>query len=399
MPQVNNAASSGIDHYRPSEVATLYLDAKKRRGEHTGQTERNAEIALKWFSAWCGDVSSFIQSRGYDRDSHSEMFDYWQEKEPATPAIEYLSELKPLGWQSFEDWLHNQPISRHTEVAYLSSLKPFLKYAEEVNVAVPGIYESVTLPKLSEGERIDYTKLDPARAETILTYLEENHPYSRDHAMFATWLELGWRAHEIRAIDVCDFKPDGDFPTIEVRHRPELVYKNKKSGKKDLGIKNGTSGERRVAISDYLAGVLTEYIRLRGDKTETFEVSGETVYVQPLFTSTHGRVGDTLTRATVSRLTCPTTSGAEEPCDCDACVMDTIDSRDPTQCEQSHSSHHLRKASMFLMRDRGVPEDVVSRWCDTSVENIRKIYDVTTKEDDARRDANWAREESVTSAD
>ncbi|WP_313692343.1 hypothetical protein [Halorarum halobium] len=78
-------------------------------------------------------------------------------------------------------------------------------------------------------------------------------PYEYATAQHVCWLilaETGMRMGAARALDVEDYQPDADTPHLRIRHRPDT----------DTPIKNGQSGERKVAISPEATDVVDDYL-------------------------------------------------------------------------------------------------------------------------------------------
>jgi site-specific recombinase XerD len=181
----------------------------------------------------------------YSHSSRLGHFVEWCDKND----MEALSELQPHHLQDFRVWREQDDLSVVTLNTQLSTLRVFLKWAEDYGAVPTGLHERVRVPKREDDARSD--TVAPGRAADILEYCERYEYATKYHALFRLMWDAGIRIGAARAIDVDDFHPDEEY--VEIRHRPES----------DTPIKNQTQGERPIALSSDTAEVLSDYIEAR----------------------------------------------------------------------------------------------------------------------------------------
>jgi len=132
----------------------------------------------------------------------------------------------------------------------------------------------------------------------------------------------GWRSGTLRSFDLEDYNRDD--AALDAVHRPE----------QDTPLKNGTGGERMIALGERQAWMLDDYIDgPRIDKQDDYRRN-------PLTTTTHGRPSTSTIRDTIYRLTRPCIYGGC-PHDRDPEVCEATEVDHASKCPSSRSPHEL----------------------------------------------------------
>lgn len=125
-------------------------------------------------------------------------------------------------------------------------------------------------------------------------------------------------------------------------------------------MKNGTAGERPIAITTELAAILTDYLEHnRADSTDDYGRA-------PLFTTLVGRMHRGTMRNVVYRTTAPCFRG--EPC------SECTGSAD-RKCPEAVSPHALRRGSITHFLTNDIPVEIVGDRMDVSRKVLEKHYD------------------------
>ena len=241
----------------------------------------------------------------------------------------------------------------------LSTLRVFLRFAADVDAVEPQLAEKVRPPTPEDDTRERRVERDDADA--ILNHLRRYEYASRDHALMLTAWHTAARIGGLRALDVDDVAlDDPEQPHLRFRHR------------RDTGepLKNGTDGNRDVAIAPHVVDVLRDYIDERREDVE--DDHGR----RPLFTTTQGRLSEGWLRQTVYALTRPCETGEcphdRDPESCDAAtVRDRV-----STCPSTRSPHDVRRGSISDHLARGWPIEELSERVNATPKVIRKHYDV-----------------------
>lgn len=265
-----------------------------------------------------------------------------------------LNELTGRDLQQYRVWRKDDgDLNQLTLNQQMSTLRVFLKWCASIEAVPPDLYDKVLVPRVRpENQRRDET-LSAETAEAILDYCTKFEYASIEHAVFATLWETGMRLGAANSLDVDDVDLCGH--TITIVHRPD----------QETVLKNGTNGERPIAITEELAMLLEDFnTHTRNDITDD---SGR----NPLFTTTHGRMHRSTLRGVVYRVTAP--CFRDEPCpEC----TDTTDSK----CAEAVSPHSIRRGSITYFLSNDVPVEIVGDRMDVSRDVLDKHYDKRSDE-------------------
>jgi site-specific recombinase XerD len=314
----------------PEEALNKYL--KHRQAELSQATQYSHKSRLGHFVEWC-------QENG----------------------IEVLSDLRPHHLQDYRAWREQDGLAVDTINSQLSTLRVFLKWAEDYGAAPTGLHEKVRVPSAS-GARTD--TVAPGRAEDILEYCEMYQYATKYHTLFKLLWDSGIRIGAARAIDLDDFHPQQEY--IEIHHRPET----------DTPIKNKTKGERPIALSPDTVEVISDYIEAR--RPSVTDRHGR----EPLIASQYGRPHVQTFRKWIYHVARPCWyNGGECPHERDLQECDAANSSDHThECPSSFSPHSVRRGSITRYLFEGAPTKAVSDRMNVTPAVLEKHYDRRTPE-------------------
>lgn len=244
-------------------------------------------------------------------------------------------------------------LSKATLKTHLSTLREFLEYCASIRAIEKGLQEKVVFLAQEEATGV---KLSEERAKAILHHLDRSKYASSEHAIFAILWHTGIRLGTLRTLDVDDWDPNAG--ALRIRHRPET----------GTPLGNGKAAERQIAVSDYYAGVLGDYL---ADNRE----SVETPYGRnPLITSANGRLSEPAIREAVYYCTFPCMIGGcphgREVGNCAA-----MRPGHASLCPSSRSSYGIRRGAFTRMLHNGVPEGIVRDRLDMSNDEPNQHYD------------------------
>lgn len=274
--------------------------------------------------------------------------------------IENLNELSGRDLHRYRTWRSRDDISTMTLRTHLATLRVFLEFAASVDAVDQGLREKVVLPEVSREEESRDVKLSESRGERVLDHLDQFEYASRDHVIFALLWHTGIRLGTLRAFDVDDWDPDS--PCLRVRHRPDT----------ETPLKNGEAAERAIAVGDYYAGIIDDYVEY--NRQESRDDHGR----HPLITSRYGRLSENAIRTTIYRWTRPCEVGTcpheRNPETCEA-----MESDQASRCPSSRSPHGIRRGALTRMLRDGTLEQVVSDRSDVSGDVLEQHYDQRTE--------------------
>ena len=315
----------------PETAVDLYLD--HREPELSEKSLENQRYRLTSFVLWCRSEGIETMSEITGRDLHQ--FRVWRRK----------GEGENYG-----------PVSKVTLRGILATLRKFLEFCAGIDAVESGMRERVLLPEIEPEEASKDEKLDGDRAKELLEYLERFEYASRDHVIISILWHTGIRLGSLRAFDVEDFSKENQY--LRLRHRPE-------SG---TPLKNGRAAERSIAIGEFYANVLQDYID--NNRHEVTDDHGR----DPLLTSAQGRLTATPIRRTVYEWTRPCMIAdcphAEDPETCEFMDRDKASS-----CPSARSPHGVRRGSITNHLREGTPEEVVSDRMNVSKDVLDQHYD------------------------
>jgi len=343
LEQVLVIMSDELEPLAPEAAVDLYLE--QRRDEVSNETLRCHRSRLGKFVDWCEENGIMNMNDVTGRDLHAYRVDRREQ-----------DDLKAVTLQG-----------------QLSTLRVFLGFCASVEAVPEGLRSKVMLPTVKGGDEVSKTTLDANRAEEALEYLERYKYAGRQHVIFLLLWRTGMRKGALRALDVDDCDLDTDEPAVEVVHRPET----------DTPLKNGTNGERWVALSHEVATVVQDYIE-NPDRPNVRDEYGR----QSLITTNRGRASRTLVQGEVYRVTRPCIYGDECPHDRDLDDCKALEHGRESTCPSSRSPHDVRSGAITAHLLDDVPSEIVSDRMNVSKNVLDKHYDRRSEREKAeqRRD-------------
>lgn len=325
----------------------MYLET--REGDLREQTHTAHRYRLTAFVRWCEAEGFESMDEVGGRDLHTF-------RSARRDGFEDYDEENMGGYDELTNQtLHNQ----------LSTLRVFLRFCSQIDAVADDLASKIILPKVRPEEEVSDSTLDPARAASIVEYLDRYHYASRDHVVMLLLWHLGCRTGAIRGIDLEDLDLEGDHPKTE-GPAIHLVHRG------ETPLKNGSRGERWNAISNYVAQVVEDYID--GPREDVVD----DVDRDPLLTTSQGRPVHGTIRNTIYRLTRPCWRGEECPHDRDPDTCDATTYAHASECPSSRSPHDVRSGSLTRHLLDGTPRDVVQERMNVSEQVLDQHYDRRT---------------------
>lgn len=312
-----------LDPIEPEKAQKLYL--KHKATEVVEKTVQAHRYRTNHFVRWCGEND-----------------------------IENLNNLTGRHLQEYRLWRQEDgDLKKITLNQQMSTIRVFMKWCGSIEAVPANLYEKVMVPRVSpEDERREET-LNADTAEAILDHLTTFHYASIEHAVFALLWETGIRLGGANSLNVGDV--DVEAERIQLVHRPDH----------GTALKNGASGERPIAITTELAGLLEDFIE--NTRIGISDDHGR----KPLFTTFHGRMHRTTLRGIVYRTTAP--CFRNEPCpDCTG--------TDDRKCPEAVSPHAIRRGSITHYLTQDVPVEIVGGRMNVSRDVLDKHYDKRSEE-------------------
>jgi site-specific recombinase XerD len=319
--------SDDLEALAPEDAVKLYV--QHREGEISSETLKSHTYRLEQFAEWCEDDGIHNLNNLTGRDLHRYRV-HRQDNDG----------LKPVTLQG-----------------QLSTLRVFLQFCASIDAVEEGLHEKILLPHVSEDEQASRTTLDPDRAREILEYLKTYHYANREHVVWLLLWRTGIRLGSARSIDLDNF--DRAAPALELEHSPE----------QDTPLKNKSNGERWVALDEYTASVIDDYI-------EHQRIDQEDEYGrEPLLTTREGRVSRGSIRREVYKLTrpCVYSECPHDDYDPETCIA--TEAQKESQCPSARSPHDVRSGSITAHLLDEVPVEVVSDRMDVSQDVLDRHYD------------------------
>jgi len=268
--------------------------------------------------------------------------------------IDNLNDVSGRDIQTYRLWRKEQSdLNELTTRMQMSTLRVFLKWAASIEAVPENLYDKVMVPRVRPEQRQRDETLDAERAQEILTYLAKFQYASTEHVLLALLWETGIRIGAAKSLDVDDVDFENGY--LRLVHRPN----------EGTQLKNGTGGERLVALTSDLAKLLGDYIdEIRNDLEDEY---GR----KPLLTTRQGRMSRGTMRRTIYRVTAP--CFFDEPC------QDCSEGED-RRCGDSVSPHSVRRGSITHYLSEDVPVDVISDRMNVSRNVLEKHYDKRSEE-------------------
>jgi len=327
--------SDDLEPIPPATAVNLYLD--HREPELSEKSLTNQRYRLDSFIEWCQEEGIESMDELTGRDLHE--FRVWRQQ---GNGDRYGS------------------VSKVTLRGILVTLRTFLEFCAGIDAVESGMRERVLIPDLDAEEESKDEKLDVEDAHQILEHLNRYQYASREYVVFAIFWHTGIRLGSLRALDVDDFSHDKQY--LQLRHRPES----------ETPLKNGQAAERSIAVGEFYAQVIQEYIDTnRPGSTDDY---GR----EPLIASQYGRLSETPIRQLVYMWTRPCMVGdcphGEDPNTCE--YMKRVTAR---ECPSSKSPHSIRRGSITNHLREGTPEEVVSDRMNVTKDVLDQHYDQRTE--------------------
>lgn len=301
-----------LDQIDPYTTQELYLDHKESQ---------------------CSDATA--QGHRY-RTNH---FVRWTDEK----GIENMNDLSGRDIHEYRLWRKEDgDLNKVSLQTQMSTIRVFLKWCGSIEAVDPNLYSKVMVPQVSGEEEQRDEMLEADRTEEILTYLAKYHYASREHVLLALLWQTAMRIGEAKSLDERDVNRDERF--LDLNHRPET----------GTPLKNGSGGERLVAISADLAGLLDDYI------DDTRENITDEHGRDPLLTSRRGQLSRATMRRIVYNLTAPCYLGEE----CPNCTDDP-----DAKCPEAVTPHSVRRGSItqFLTRPHRLIPFTRTPFCRTCI--------------------------------
>jgi integrase len=250
----------------------------------------------------------------------------------------------------------------------MTTLRVFIKWAENIDAVRPNLHEKVSVPNLDRGEGERDKKISPEEAFDILDYLRKYERATAPHVLFELMWHTAARVGELQALDLEDFHSQDSY--IEIVHRP----------RGGTPLKNKDGGQRYVGLRENITGLVSEYIR--NHRINTTDDHDR----EPLFTTKHGRPNKTTLRNWIYSVTqpCSHTDCPEDrdPMDCKATQYKHL-----AKCPANYNPHAIRRGSLTYHLLRGWSKDDVGARANVTADVLEKHYDRRTNKEklDRRR--------------
>jgi len=297
------------------------------------------------------------QATLYSHSSRLGHFLRWCDQE----HIENLNELTGRRLHQYRLWRRTEgSLAPASEKTQMDTLRVFVKWLESIDGVPDDLYTKVRSPTLSGDDNVRDVMLDTERAEEILEYLRTYEYASRPHVLLTLLWHTMMRVGAAHALDVSDY--DSQEQSLQVVHRSD-------SG---TPIKNKERGERFIALSQEVCGLLDDWIANR--RPDVRDEYGR----EPLLTTSKGRAHKTTLRGDCYRYTRPCVIGAECPYARDLTECQALEYGGASECPSSVSPHALRRGGITHALNHDWPERAVSDRANVSEGVLNQHYDRRT---------------------
>ena len=248
-------------------------------------------------------------------------------------------------------------LSVTTEKTQMDTLRVFIRWLESIDGVPADLHTKVQSPTLTGDENVRDVMLSAEDAERILDYLNQFAYASRPHVVITLMWHTMMRVGAICSLDVADYDPDEQ--SLQVVHRPES----------ETPIKNGSDGERFIALSDDVCQILDDWTEhQRPAVTDEFGRD-------PLITTPEGRAHKTTLRGDCYRQTRPCISTGDCPHgrDIDSCPGTEYDGA--FNCPSSVSPHAIRRGAITHALSNDWPTNVTGDRANVSEQVLETHYD------------------------
>jgi integrase len=290
----------------------------------------------------------------YSHSSRLGHFVRWCDEE----EIDNLNELSGRSLHEYRLWRRREgDLAPATEKTQMDTLRVFVKWLESIDAVVDDLHTKVRSPVLRDGQNVRDVMLESDRAEEVLSYLAKYEYASRQHVVLTLMWHTMMRTGAVHSLDVEDYDSDGQY--IAVVHRPET----------GTTIKNGVGGERLIALSNEVCGLIDDWIANR--RPDVDDEFGR----QPLVSTSNGRAHRSTLRGDCYRYTRPCVSTGECPHDRDVDDCDAMNYTAAFDCPSSVSPHALRRGGITHHLNNDVPKEVVSDRANVTAGVLEEHYD------------------------
>lgn len=313
--------------------------------------------------------NSVSQATIYSHRSRLGHFVRWCNEEA---DIANLNELSGRQLHEFRVWRRMEgDLSPATEKTQMDTLRVFIKWLESIDGVEQDLHTKVLSPTLTGDDNIRDEMLDSEQADRILSYLQKYEYASRAHVVVTLMWHTMMRVGEIYALDCDDYDPAKQ--SLNVVHRPDT----------GTTLKNQSRGERFVALSDEVCGLLDDW--LEHTRPSATDNHGR----KPLITTPQGRAHTTTLRGDCYRYTrpcvvtgnCPHSRDIE---DCDATEYD-----EASRCPSTESPHALRRGGITHALQEGWPMKAVGDRANVSEKVLSMHYDSRSEEEKMEQRRNY----------
>lgn len=328
--------SDKLEPIDPRTAVQMYLD--ERRHNVADATLQSHDYRLRQFVDWCDSV-----------------------------GIDNLNELSGRDLHRFRVKRRNEDgLATASMKGQLATLRMFLRFCTTIDAVEPNLDEKIILPTTTEEDARE-EMLDSERACEVLDYLEKYRFATLEHTLFEVLWQTGIRIGAARGLDIGDYDADGQYLTLE--HTPE----------DDTPLKNGSQGERLVALSDRVCRVLDEWLSVNHPGVlDDYDR-------EPFFATNRGRLSRNRGRSIVYQYTRPCVYADYCPHDRDIDDCDAVTTSHAYECPSSLSPHPVRRGTITYHLQKETPEQVVSDRMDVGVDVLDRHYDQRSKREKLRQ--------------
>jgi integrase len=311
----------------PETAVELYLADREPELAHA--TLASHRSRLGFFVEWCGE-----------RD------------------IDNLNDLTGRLLQEYRLWRRNDgELAPASENCQMDTVRVFVRWLGTIDAVDPELHQRVRSPSVSSEEGSRDVMLNSDDAEAVLGYLETYEYASIEHVTLALLWHTMMRRGAAHALDVDDYCPEEQC--LDVVHQPET----------GTPIKNGTRGERLVALSGWACSLLDDWLRDRRPDVE------DDYGRYPLLATSQGRVARSTIAKYCYQSTRPCVYGRECPHDRDPSTCEAMEHGLASRCPSSVSPHAIRRGSITHYLNNDVPETVVGDRASVSQDVLEQHYD------------------------
>lgn len=312
----------GLEPIAPRDAIELFLQHEEP--EVAKATLRNHRNSLKFFRQWCEE-----------NDTHN------------------LNELTGRDLQQFRLWRRQEfDLNQVSLKNNLCAIRVFLRWAGTIEAVPPNLWDKIQVPRIDRADQSNDEMLDADDAHEILQYLSTYQYSSVEHVLLALMWHTGLRVGAIHSLDVGDVNLEEQY--VNVLHRPDT----------GTTLKNGSRGERPVAIAPKLGEMIEEYLAHR--RRDHIEESGR----EPLITSARDRMSVSTMRSKVYQITAPCYRGLDCP-DCDQNWS--------KKCGEAVGPHAIRRGSITYFLQQDVPVYIIEDRMNVSKDVLEAHYDERSK--------------------